>query len=213
MSSIDERRERASAGVALNADTDGWYGNDQTPQYLFPFAAAFGGVAQFAAGMWAYRARDAIATAMHGTWGAFWMGYGLLWLLVATGDLATGSVMDQAVGFWFFALAGITAFGALAALFENAALTTVLTLLAIGAACLGIGEYTGINTWEQIGGWVLVGSAIAAAYTAGAMMLEGAAGRVVLPLGKYVREANIPGREVTIPIELEHGEVGVRHGQ
>ena len=59
----------------------------------------------------------------------------------------------------------------------------------------------------------LVGSAIAAAYTAGAMMLEGAAGRVILPLGKYEREANIPGARVTIPIELEHGEVGVRHGQ
>jgi hypothetical protein len=35
-----------------------------------PFAAMFGGLAQFAAGMWAYRARDAIATPAHGTWGS-----------------------------------------------------------------------------------------------------------------------------------------------
>ncbi len=86
MSTIDERHERASAGVALNADTDGWYGdfarprvflqpiaapsvlglfgfagatfivashmagwygNASTPGYLFPFAAFFGGLAQF----------------------------------------------------------------------------------------------------------------------------------------------------------------------
>ncbi len=40
------------------------------------------------AGMWAYRARDAVATAMHGTWGSFWMAYGLLQLLLVTGVLA-----------------------------------------------------------------------------------------------------------------------------
>src|SRR3954452_9009874 len=89
MSTIDERRERASAGVALSPDNDrwygdfarprvvlqpiaapsvlglfgfagatfvvaanlaGWYGNTSTPGYLFPFAAFFGGVAQFLAG-------------------------------------------------------------------------------------------------------------------------------------------------------------------
>mgnify|MGYP006141587119 CR=1 FL=1 len=29
--------------------------------------------------------RDGLATAMHGTWGAFWLGYGLYLLLVALG--------------------------------------------------------------------------------------------------------------------------------
>jgi hypothetical protein len=32
MSTIDERRERASAGVALAADTDGWYGDFARPR-------------------------------------------------------------------------------------------------------------------------------------------------------------------------------------
>src|SRR3954454_6513369 len=132
MSTIDERRERASAGVALNHDPDGWYGdfarprvflqpiaapsvlglfgfagatfivaanmagwygNTSTPGYLFPFAAFFGGLAQFTAGMWAYKARDAVATAMHGMWGAFWLGYGVLMLLVATKTLPQGPTM------------------------------------------------------------------------------------------------------------------------
>jgi len=30
------------------------------------------------AGMCAYRARDAVATAMHGMWGSFWIAYGIL---------------------------------------------------------------------------------------------------------------------------------------
>jgi hypothetical protein len=37
--------------------------------------------------MWAYRARDVVATAMHGIWGSFWIGYGLYNLLIALGVL------------------------------------------------------------------------------------------------------------------------------
>ena len=40
MSTIDERRERASAGVVQPADTDGWYGEFARPRvFLQPVAA------------------------------------------------------------------------------------------------------------------------------------------------------------------------------
>lgn len=40
MSTLDERHERASAGVALNADSDGWYGDFARPRvFLQPIAA------------------------------------------------------------------------------------------------------------------------------------------------------------------------------
>src|SRR3954468_4016231 len=40
MSTIDERHERASAGVAVPADTDGWYGDFARPRvFLQPVAA------------------------------------------------------------------------------------------------------------------------------------------------------------------------------
>src|SRR3954471_9975182 len=153
MSTMDERRERASAAPALGTDAwvdgfarprvvlqpiaapsilglfgfagatfivaghmAGWCGNPTTDLYLAPFAAFFGGLAQFLAGMWAYRARDAVATAMHGMWGAFWLAYGLLFLLVATGQVHTGRTMDTAFGMWFVALAAITASGTMGAL-------------------------------------------------------------------------------------------------
>jgi hypothetical protein len=38
-----------------------------------------------------------------------------------------------------------------------------------------------------------VASAIIACYTASAMMFEATAGKVILPLGKYKREATCPG--------------------
>src|SRR3954468_14976934 len=71
----------AGATFMVAANLAGWYGNTGSGVFLFPFAAVFGGVAQFAAALWGYRARDGIATAMHGMWGSFWMAYGILWLL------------------------------------------------------------------------------------------------------------------------------------
>jgi len=150
---------------------------------------------------------------MHGMWGSFWLAYGILNLLGATGTLVipTGSFVE--LGYWFLALGVITGLGALAAVGENFALTTVLTSLAVGAGFLAVHYLTGVGWWETAGGWILIGSAIAAAYTAGAMMLEGAWGRVVLPLGKTDPEANIPGTKFTRPVEFEHAEPGVRMGQ
>lgn len=204
----------AAATFMVAAQEIGWYGNATSGQYLFPFAAAFGGLAQFAAGMWAYRARDGLATAMHGMWGSFWIAYGVFYLLAATGALtlpASGPFPE--LGFWFFTLAAITAVGALAALAEGLGLTITLATLAVGAAFFGIGDYTGTTGWIDAGGWVLIASAIAAFYTASAMMLEGAYGRVILPLGKWRMQATIPGRTVTDTIEYERAEPGVRQGQ
>ena len=64
-----------------------WYGSGTSQVYLAPFALVFGGLAQLVAGLFAYRARDGLATAMHGMWGSFWLAYGLLWVLDATGAL------------------------------------------------------------------------------------------------------------------------------
>jgi succinate-acetate transporter protein len=204
----------AGATFIVAAHAAGWYGTSASPTYLFPFAAFFGGVAQFAAGMWAYRARDGLATAMHGMWGAFWMAYGLLFLLVATKTItvpASGSFPE--LGYWFLALAVITAFGMLAALAENLGLVATLLTLAVGSALLAVYYLTGGIGWLHTGGWVLIASAICATYTAGAMMLEGTFGKVILPLGKYSRAANRPGGVVTEPIEFPTGMPGVRQGQ
>jgi hypothetical protein len=203
----------AGATFIVAAHLAGWYGSPTTPEFLFPFAAMFGGLAQFLAGMWAFKARDGIATAMHGMWGSFWLSYGILNLLVAVGVfvLPTGSFPE--LGFWFLVLATITALGAVAALGESFGLVAVLTPLAVGSGFLALHYLTGVGWWETAGGWILVGSAVAATYVAGAMMLEGAWGRVVLPLGKIERDANIPGAKVTRPVQFEHGEPGIRMGQ
>jgi succinate-acetate transporter protein len=203
----------AGATFIVAAHLAGWYGTRQSPEYLFPFAAAFGGLAQFAAGMWAFRARDGLATAMHGMWGSFWIAYGVLNLLVATGSLTVPQGTFTELGYWFLVLAVITGLGTIAALRDNLAFTAVLGVLTVGAAFAAVYYLTGIGSWETAAGWVLIASAVLAAYAAGALMIAAAWGRTVLPIGEYRKSANIPGRRPIDAIEYEIGEPGVKQGQ
>ena len=70
-----------------------------------------------------------------------------------------------------------------------------------------------VSGWETAAGWLFVISAGLAWYTASAMMLATTAGKIMLPLGKYSRAANVPGRMPTTPVQLEYGEPGVKKGQ
>ena len=201
----------AGSTFIVAANLAHWYGTPETPLFLFPFAAFFGGLAQFLAGMWSYRARDAIATAMHGMWGAFWMGWGLLQLLLVLGLLKTTDPnFLPAFGYWFIALGVITLMGAIAASVENIALAGVLHTLWIGSGLLAIGFLVthNINSiWVIVGGWVLLLSALLAWYTASALMFEGIFGRAVLPVGLTERAKQEP------EIATGEGEPGVAKGQ
>src|ERR671934_1398512 len=247
MSSLEERRHTAEAGLSAEQDgfsarvflqpiaapsilglagfagatfivasnLAGWWGTPKSPLALAPFAAMFGGVAQFMAGMWAYRARDAIATLAHGTWGSFWIAYLILNILVGTHVVAqpTPWYHNPEVGFWFFALAITTGIAAVAALAESLSLVAVLSTLAAGSGILAGAFIYGSLGWAQVGGWVFVFSAGFAWYVVLAMVTAYAAGRTVFPLFKYKREANKPGARPVRPIELEWAEPGVKMGQ
>ncbi|MBO0877180.1 MAG: hypothetical protein J2P19_27705 [Pseudonocardia sp.] len=192
----------------------GWWGGPTSIPIIAPFVFFFGGLAQLLAGMWSYRARDGVATAVHGTWGSFWMAWSALVGLVGLGLLPPNVLVSQAFGFWFIVMCVVTAFGALAALGESLGLLTVLILLAAGSGLLAAGLIGGFSAVVTAAGWVLVASAAAAFYTAGAMMLAGSfGGRTILPLGGYTTAANIPGRRATEPISYPTGMPGSKVGR
>jgi succinate-acetate transporter protein len=205
----------ASATFIVASNLAGWWGTPKSPLALAPFAAMFGGLAQFMAGMWAYRARDAIATLAHGAWGSFWLAYLILNILVGTHVVAEPKPWyhNPEVGFWFFALAITTAIACVAALTESLGLVAVLGTLAAGSGIVAGAFIYGSHGWAQVAGWVFVISAGLAWYMVAAMTLASASGRVVLPLFKYKGAANIPGRRPTRPIELDWAEPGVKMGQ
>jgi len=205
----------AGATFIVASNLAGWWGTPSSPLVLAPFAAMFGGLAQFMAGMWAYRARDAIATLAHGTWGSFWLAYLILNILVATHVLVqpTPWYHNPEVGFWFFALAITTGIAALAALTESLGLFAVLSTLAAGSGILAGAFIYGSHGWAEVAGWVLVFSAGFAWYMVMAMLFAATTGRTILPTFKLNREADIPGHQPVHPIQLEWSEPGVKMGQ
>jgi succinate-acetate transporter protein len=205
----------AAATFMVTAYMVGWYGTGTSPLLIFPFATAAGGIAQGAAALWAFKARDGLATAIHGIWAAFWLGYGFLNFMVAL-KLIPAPLPHAAVpelAYWFFALAAITLVGMIASLGDSLALTSVLAPLWVGVGLIGVFYLLGGSGWEKVGGYVTMASAFTAFYAASAMMLASAFGRVILPVGKYRKEANVPGRQPMYPIQFELGEPGVKQGQ
>ncbi|MFI0367805.1 acetate uptake transporter family protein [Actinomadura sp. 1N219] len=209
----------AGAAGMFGAWQVGWYGDAGTPLVMWPLLLTFGGIAQLLAGMWAYRARDGLATAMHGMWGAFWIGFGLLFMLVGMGAYPVEQApvlgaASEGFAFWWIILAVVTALGALAALGANLVMALLLAVAAAGAGFTAAGFWTPSGWALDVGGWLLVAAAVIALYAAAAMMFENTFGRTILPTFKMrARSANVAGRRGTRPLEYRHGEPGVKIGQ
>jgi hypothetical protein len=203
------------ATLMLGAWQAGWYGSAATPLLIWPFALVAGGVLQSAAAVASFRARDGVAVAVHTAWGSFWIAWGILELLVATHVMPAIplGIASPSFAFWFIALTLVTSFGALGALAQNLALFVTLATLAAGSALTAAGFYAGSLATDRAGGWLFVVSAAAAWLTAGAMVLEHAFGRTIIPLGTRPARANIPGTKATDPIAYPAGMPGVRAGQ
>lgn len=203
------------ATVMVGAWQAGWYGNGSTPLVLWPLAAVAGGVLQSVAAAWSFRARDGVAVAVHTAWGSFWIAWGILQLLIATHVMTATPLgaVDPAFAFWFVGLTLVTFSAMLGALATNGLIAATLAALAGGAGITAAGWFAGSTLTLRIGGWFFVVSAGLAWLALTAMVLEGAWGRTVIPLGAPKAAANVPGRQFTRPIEYPHGMPGVKVGQ
>ncbi len=203
------------ATTMVGAWQAGWYGNASTPLAIWPFALVAGGVLQSIAAIASFRARDGVAVAVHTAWGSFWIGWGIMQLLVATGvSTATPlGTVNTSFGMWFVVLTLVTTFGMLGSLAQNIGIFTVLSTLSAGSALTAAGFFTGSLGTLRAGGWLFVVSAAAAWLVSGAMMLEHSYGRTIIPLGKWSTSANVPGNKLTEPLAYPAGMPGVRVGQ
>ncbi|MCC7496607.1 MAG: hypothetical protein IT160_03450 [Bryobacterales bacterium] len=198
----------AGATFMVAAQMAHWFGSSHTTLLLVPFAAIFGGLTQLLAGMWAYKARDGVATAVHGMWGAFWMAFGILALILSSGRAPqpTGSLFPE-LGYWFIVLAAITWVCSGAATAQNKSLVTTLVFLAAGSTIAALALLIGVEGLLILSGYLFIICAIAAWYTASALMLNEAFGREVWSLGRSAQSRQMP------PVTVGIGEPGVIHGQ
>ncbi|HKT43450.1 MAG TPA: GPR1/FUN34/YaaH family transporter [Gaiellaceae bacterium] len=151
----------------------GWWGTPKgSPPTMFEIAAMFGGVAQFAAGLWSFRARDYVGSALLTMWGTYWMAWGFLRALAANHTIVIPPLSTPQQGFavWFIPLALFTSWGAIAAIRENVPLFVVLATVGSGSAFVCGGFWAGSPSWIKVGAWLFVFGACFAWYT-GAMVL------------------------------------------
>jgi hypothetical protein len=199
----------AGATFMVAAQMCHWFGSSGTTTLLLvPFAAIFGGLAQFLSGMWAFKARDGVATAVHGMWGAFWMAFGFLALILTTGKapVPAGPLFPE-LGYWFIVLAAITWVCCGAATSENKSLVTTLAFLAAGSSVVAIALLIGSEGLTMVAGYLFIIASIAAWYTGSALMMNEAYGREVWALGRSARAQQTSGLAAGL------GEPGVIRGQ
>ena len=204
----------ASALIIYGSWFAGWWGGPASPHSFFPFILMFGGVGQLGAALWSYRARNAVAAALHGSWAAFWLGIGVIYLLATTKTITVPPPGAHwgSLGQWFIYMAVITWTTALAALARSPGGFVAQATLGSGAAVAAAALLLGSPGWTTVAGWVFVFAAGFAFYIGAALMLDNVYGIVVLPLLHW-RGGNRPGASAAEPVAYEHGDPGVKVGQ
>jgi succinate-acetate transporter protein len=166
-------------------------------------AIFYGGLAQFAAGMWEFRNRNVFGATAFSTYGGFWMGLGLFIILGSSSSrfLAgyTGGDLTNALAWFLFAFAVFNTYMLLASMRVNAAVFLVFLTLEITEILLVIGFFKAshnpsptYNNWIlHAGGWAGIVTAAVAWYTSAAGVMNGVAGRSMLPVGRpFVTESH-----------------------
>jgi succinate-acetate transporter protein len=146
-------------------------------------ALAYGGIAQFAAGMWEFRTGNTFGATAFASFGAFWLSFWALVAFYAKTLPVTHAGKD--IGLYLIAWGIFTAYMWVASFRTTAAVNLVFFLLAITFILLGIGAAHGAagdTSITHAGGYVGLATALAAGYASFAGVTNATFGRVVLPV-------------------------------
>ncbi|HET7386533.1 MAG TPA: acetate uptake transporter [Nocardioidaceae bacterium] len=148
---------------------------------VFGLALAYGGIAQFAAGIWEFAKGNTFGATAFCSYGGFWISY---WYLTGHTDLSgAGSDVNQGVGLYLIAWAIFTGYMTVAATRTNTAVLAVFVLLTITYILLAIGEFATADGITHIGGYLGIATALAAWYASWATVTNFTFKRTVLPVG------------------------------
>jgi succinate-acetate transporter protein len=145
----------------------------------------YGGIAQFAAGMWEFRSGNTFGATAFTSYGAFWLSFAALLLPGFAAAIAGAST--QAIGFYLLGWAIFTGIMMLGSFRTNGATALVFIALFVTFLILAIGWLNGSGGAPNaniihIGGYVGIVTAILAWYTALAGVLSGvSSGKINLP--------------------------------
>jgi succinate-acetate transporter protein len=155
---------------------------------LLPILAGFSGIAQFIAGLFAYRRANVLAATFFCSFGAFFVVVAMsLWMRVG-GTLPNDANAAAILGYFYESFAFIALALGLASIRLNGAMVALLFCLCVGLALAGIPQWAGTPAsagWgaiSAIGGWFMFASGIIAGYLGAALIVNSTFGRTMLPL-------------------------------
>jgi uncharacterized protein len=180
------------AGFALTTFLLSGHNASWIPDLVWVGPALFyGGLAQLLAGMWEFRNRNVFGATAFSTYGGFWMGLGIFVVLAETTKFVSGYAghdLNNAVAWFLFAFAVFNTYMLLGSLRVTGAVFLVFLTLEITEILLVIGNFNiahgGTEWWLHAGGWAGIATAAAAWYASAAGVMNGQAGRTVLPVGR-----------------------------
>ena len=148
---------------------------------VFGLAFAFGGIAQFAAGLWEFAKGNTFGATAFCSFGAFWVSF---WYLTGPTDLSevSPSALPNGVGVYLLAWGIFTLYMTVAALRTTMVILAVFVLLTITFFLLAIGDFTEVAMWTKVGGWFGIATAVAAWYGSFAGVANATFKKPVLPV-------------------------------
>jgi succinate-acetate transporter protein len=152
---------------------------------VFGLALAYGGIAQFAAGVWEFANRNTFGATAFCSYGAFWVSF---WYLTGHTDLSSaGSDLNNGLGLYLIAWAIFTGYMAIAATRVSMAVLLVFVLLTVTFVLLSLGEFNTNTTLTHWGGYFGIATAAAAWYASFAGVTNSTYKKSVLPTGPLAR--------------------------
>jgi succinate-acetate transporter protein len=149
---------------------------------VFGLALAYGGAAQFAAGMWEFTKGNTFGATAFTSYGAFWLSF--WWLTAHLADYKIpASDVGKGVGLYLIAWGIFTAYMSVAATRVSGAVLAVFVLLTITFIVLGVADMTTTDGLTKLGGYVGILTALAAWYASFAGVTAFAFERQFVPTG------------------------------
>ena len=149
---------------------------------VFGLALAYGGAAQFVAGMWEFTKGNTFGATAFTSYGAFWLSF---WWL--TGHLASYKIpaadVGKGVGLYLLAWGIFTAYMTVAASRVSGAVLAVFALLTVTFLLLALGDLTTTDAITKIGGFAGILTALAAWYASFAGVTTFAFKKPIVPTG------------------------------
>ena len=159
--------------------------SDKGEPIVFALALTYGGIAQFAAGLWEFRTGNTFGAVAFCSYGAFWLSF---WAFVQFYEAKVPAAdAGHAVGLYLIAWGIFTAYMFVASLRTTAAVAAVFLLLAITFFVLGVGNANGSTGTIKLGGYLGLATAIVAWYASFAVVTNATFGRTVLPVRPLAR--------------------------